>query len=126
MNKSARRTTEMFRTTSIVLSNKEAGLRPAKSVLNNRQWRFVKRLVKMPDDYGGGKIVKGESKLAKRLRRCLGVKGKVEENTLLGHNLKADVKVLILEKKKNLKELHVPKDWLPYWTDGSRLEDRRV
>jgi hypothetical protein len=61
-----------------------------------------------------------------KLKRCLGVNGKVEENTLLEYVLKAEAKIEILDKKNALKEVHVPKDQLVYWTDGSRLDDMRV
>jgi hypothetical protein len=39
----------MFKSTPIVPLVKEAGLRPAVSLLNNRTRQFAKRLIEMPD-----------------------------------------------------------------------------
>jgi hypothetical protein len=68
----------------------------------------------MPGSCGGGNLVKGGCEMARRLRRCLGVKGKVEENTLLEYNLKAEAKMEILDKKNRLKEMHIVMDGLVY------------
>jgi hypothetical protein len=43
----------------------------------------VKRSIEMPDGRVGGPIMEGESHLAKRLRKYLSIKGRVEQNTLL-------------------------------------------
>jgi hypothetical protein len=126
VNKSARCTMGMFRTTAIFPLIKEAGFRPAISLLNNRRRRFAKQLIGMPDGHGEGHIIEGESDLAKRLRGCLGIKGKVEQNTLLEYEAKAEAKVFISEKKQALKEANVTSHGLVYWTDGSRFDDGRV
>jgi hypothetical protein len=73
----------MFRTTPIVPLLKEAVFRPTKLLLNHRRWRYVKRSIEMPAGRVGGHIMEGESHLAKRLRKCLSIKGRVEQNTLL-------------------------------------------
>jgi hypothetical protein len=126
VNKSARRVTGMFKSTPTVPLLKEAGLRPAISLLNNRRRRFAKRLAEMPDQAGGGALVEGESTLAVRLRKDLGVEGKREMNFLPINPQKAKAKVYVLEKKEALKVAQITDEGLILWMDGSRLEDGRV
>jgi hypothetical protein len=128
VNESARCTTGMFQTTSVVPFIKELGFRPVLSLLNNSWGRFAKHLIKMPDSHGGGHIIEGESGLAKRLRKCLNKKRKVEQNTLLQYEVKAEAKVIISEKKTALKEaiLIGSGDGHVYCTHGSRLDGCRV
>jgi ribonuclease HI len=126
VNESARRSTGMFKSSPTVPLVKEAGLRPAVSLLNNRVRRFAKRLAEMPDGRGGGECLVGESKLAGRLRNAIGIKGRGEQNTLSRDNLRADAKVFILDKKQALKFAHTRDEGLILWTDGSRLENKRV
>jgi hypothetical protein len=128
VKESARHTTGMFRTTPLVPLVKEAAFRPAVSPLNLRRRRFAKHFIEMPDGHGGGHIMEGESGLAKRLRKCLNIRGKVEQNTLPEYKVKAEAKVIICEKKQVLKEANVvsSEDGLVYWTDGSRFDDGRV
>jgi hypothetical protein len=52
----------------------------------------------MTDGHGEGHTMISDSQLANRQRRCLGVKGNVEENTLQERDLKATAKVRILDK----------------------------
>jgi hypothetical protein len=57
---------------------KEAGLRPAVSLRNNRVRQFAKQLAEMPDRKGGGEILVGSRNLAVRLRKSIGIEGRGE------------------------------------------------
>jgi hypothetical protein len=116
----------MFKSTLTVPLLKEAGLRPAISLLNNQRRRLAKGLVEMPDQAGGGAHVEGESMLAVRLRKDLEVEEKRERNFLPINPQKAEAKVYILEKKEVLKVTQIMDECLILWMDGSRLEDGRV
>jgi ribonuclease HI len=70
--------------------------------------------------------VEGESTLAVRLRKDLGVEGKRETNFLPINPQRAEAKVYVLEKKEALKVAQITDEGLILWTDGSRLEDGRV
>ena len=59
INELARRVTRMFKSTPTVALLKEAGLRSAISLLNNRRRRFAKRLAEMPNQAGGGVLLEG-------------------------------------------------------------------
>jgi hypothetical protein len=80
----------------------------------------------MPDHAGGGAWVEGESTLAVRLRKDLGVEGKRETNFLPIIPQRAGAKVFILEKKESLKVAQLTDKSLIHWMDGSRLENGRV
>jgi hypothetical protein len=126
INESARRVTGLFRSTPTVLLFKEAGLRAAISLLNHRRRRFAKRLAEMPDQAERGALVEGESTLAVRLRKDLGIKGKRETNFLPINPQKAEARVYILGKKNALKVAQTTDKGLILWMDGSRLEHGRV
>jgi hypothetical protein len=93
VNELGRRITGMFQSSPTVPLVKEAGLRPAVSLLNNRVRQFAKRLAEMPDGKGGCLILVGISKLAVRLRKSIRIKGRGERNTLPEFKLLADAKV---------------------------------
>jgi hypothetical protein len=78
----------------------------------------------MPNGGGGGHIVKGESEITMRLKRCWRVKRNIEENTLLQYDLKAEAKIEILNKKNSLKKVYIRKDGLVHLREGSRLGDK--
>jgi ribonuclease HI len=116
----------MFKSSPTVPLVKEAGLRPAISLLNNRTRIFAKRLAEMPDGKGGGECMLGESKLARRLRKSIGIEGRGEQNTLPEFEAQANAKVDILDKKEALKYAHTREEGLILWTDGSRLKNKQV
>jgi hypothetical protein len=53
----------------------------------------------LPYSLGRGHIMQGKSALAKQLRKCLGVKRKLEQNTILEYEVKTEAKMIIFEKK---------------------------
>jgi hypothetical protein len=117
----ATRVTGIFRSTPKVPLLKEAGLQLAISLFNNWRRRFATRLAKMPDQAGGGALVEGESTLAVRLRKDIGIKGKRETNFLPVNPQKAEARVYGIGKKKVLKVTQTTDEGLILWTDGSRL-----
>jgi hypothetical protein len=80
----------------------------------------------MPDGYGGGHIMEGESNLAKRWRGYLNIRRKVEQHTLPQYRAKAVVMVIIFKIHNALKDVSVTSDVHVCWTDGSRFDDGRV
>jgi hypothetical protein len=113
----------MFMSSPTVSLVKEAGLRLAVLLLNNRVRQFAKRLAEMPDGNGGGEILVGSSNLAARLRKSIRIEGRREQNTLPEFELLAEAKVYILDKKEALKFAETREEGLIFWTDGSRLEN---
>jgi hypothetical protein len=95
-------------------------------LLYNTPGNLAKAVVELPDSLGRENIVKVKSEMPMILRRCLGVKEKMVKNTLLEYDLKSEASMEILNKKNTQKEVHLPKDGLGYWTDGSRLVNKRV
>jgi hypothetical protein len=80
----------------------------------------------MPDQAGAGALVEGESTLAVRLKKDLGVEVKRETNFLPINPQRAYVKVYVMEKKEALKVTQITDEGLILCTDESRLEDSRV
>jgi hypothetical protein len=74
----------------------------------------------MPNQAGGGVLLEGESRLATRLRKDIGVEGKRETKFLPNYPQEAYAKVYILGKKEALKAAHTTSEGLILWTDGSR------
>jgi hypothetical protein len=68
--------------------------------------------------------MKGDTKLASRLRKMVGVQGKVEQYTLPKYNTKATAKEIILGKQEALKAAMTrsEEEGLVFWT----LENEKV
>jgi len=112
----------------------DAGLRPAKAVLNNRVRQYKLRQVMMPDAQGGGRMLEIRSNV---LQRVEGINELILEDKpferrsyerttlpMEGRSLKG--KVIIQDEKQALEEAKAERDGHVFWTDGSRKEDAWV
>jgi len=112
----------------------EAGLRPAKAILDNRLRRYKMRQMMMPDATGGGKMLEMEDNV---VRRVEGIDELIPEDyplerrfyegtTLPEVRKRLKGQVIIQDEEQALKEARKGRDGLVFWTDGSRKEDEWV
>jgi len=108
----------------------EAGLRPATSLLDNRQRRFALRLAGLPSSDQARCVVVAKDAFGQQLERALwtpaGSPGPLEATTLMttGDHLFGEV---IIEDT-DAAATRMANEWqgTAIWTDGSRLEDGSV
>lgn len=161
VNRQSRTVTGMFRDAPTGVLVKEAGLQPAKSLLNNRQRRYAQKLLALPNDNtlrsilpetlrdGDAHVQPGEQEpsnwdwisarnmknLGQRLANSL-VEG-TDLDTSFGieyterlPDLPFPGKIVVLldpiEAKKKALDHHDSTSELSFWSDGSRLENRRT
>jgi len=67
LNEQGRRATRCFRTTPQGAVMNDAGLRPAKALLNNRVQRYKLRQMMMPDAQGGGRMLEVRRNVLQRV-----------------------------------------------------------
>jgi len=67
LNEQCRRVTGCFRTTPQGALLNDAGLRPAKAILNNRVRRYKMRQMMMPIALGGGRMIEMEGNVVRRV-----------------------------------------------------------
>jgi hypothetical protein len=72
----------------------------------------------MADGHTSGNIIQGQSVQVKKFKRCLGVKGKVEKNTLLKYDAKTEAKIIIFQRKQTVKNVHDTSNAVVNWTNG--------
>jgi len=112
----------------------DAGLRPAKSILNNRVRRYKMRQMMMPDALGGGRMIETEGNV---VRRVEGIDELIPEDyplerrfyegtTLPEVEKRLKGQVIIQEEEQALEEAKREREGLVLWTDGSRKEDEWV
>jgi len=134
LNEQGRRVTRCFRTTPQGALMNDAGLRPAKALLNNRVPRYKLRQMMMPDAEGGGKMLEVQRHV---LQRVEGIdeliaddkpfeRRSYERTTLPKERRCLKGKVIIQDEKQALSEAKLERDGLVFWTDGSRKEDEWV
>jgi len=134
LNEQGRRITGCFRTTPQGALMNDAGLRPAKSILNNRVRRYKMRQMMMPDALGGGRMIETEGNV---VRRVEGIDELIPEDyplerrfyegtTLLEVKKRLKGQVIIQEEEQALEEAKREREGLVLWTDGLRKEDEWV
>jgi len=109
----------------------DAGLRPAKALLNNRVRRYKLRQMMMPDAEGRGKMLEVQRNI---LQRVEGIDELIPEDkpcerrsykrtTLPIETRCLKGKVIFQDEKQALKEAKLEREGDVFWTDGSRKED---
>jgi len=134
LNEQGRRVTGCFRTTPQGALMNDAGLRPAKALLNNRVRRYKLRQMMMTDDQGGGRmlevrrnVLQGVEGIDELIPEDNPFKGRSYERTTLPKEKRClKGKVIILEEEQALEEAKAEREGLVLWTDGSRKEDEWV
>ena len=112
----------------------DAGLQPAKAVLNNRVRRYKLRQIMMPDAQGGGRMLEVQRNV---LQRVEGNDESIPEDkpferrsyermTLPMEKRPLKGEMIIQDEKQALKEAKEEWEGLVFWTDGSRKEDEWV
>jgi len=112
----------------------DAGLRPAKALLNNRVRRYKLRQMMMPDAQGGGKMLDIRRNV---LQRVEGIdelipedkpfeRRSYERTTLPTERSCLTGKVINQDEEQALKEAKLEREGLVLWTDGARKEDEWV
>ena len=131
-NRMGRASLGVRKTTLVGIITAESALPPARALLEHRQASFALRLLSRPVDSGGQEeiLLHRGSELTNRIRGRCGLKrGETAEIQKWEEfrELRAEVHV---EKKEEA--LRIAKEWPEanqkdtIWTDGSRLEDKRV
>jgi len=134
LNEQGRRVTGCFGTTPQGALMNDAGLRPAKALLNNRVRRYKLRQMMMPDAQGGG------SMLEIRRNVLLKVEGidelipedkpferrSYERTTLPMEKRRLKGEVIIQDEEQALLEARFERKGLVLSTDGARKEDEWV
>jgi hypothetical protein len=133
LNEEGRRVTGCFRTSPQGVLMNDAGLRPAKAMVNNRVRCYKLRQMMMPDSLGGGKMLKKRGSV---LQRVEGIdelipeefleRRSYERTTLLKIHESLKGKVIIQNEEQALEEARRGTDGLVFWTEGSRREDECV
>jgi len=134
LNEQGRRVTGCFRTTPQGALMNDAGLRPAKALLNNQVRRHKLRYMMMPDAKGRGRMLEVRRNV---LQRVEGIdelipedkpfeRRSYERTTLPTEKRCLRGKVIIQDEKQALLEAKLERDGLVFWTDGSRKEDEWV
>jgi len=134
LNEQGRRVTGCFRTTPQGASMNDAGLRPAKGLLNNRARRYKLRQMMMPDAQGGGRMLDIRRNVLQMVERIdeLILEDKpferrsYERMTLSTEKRRLKAKVIIQDEEQALEEAKLEREGLVLWTDGSRKEDEWV
>ena len=112
----------------------EAGLRPAKSLLNKQVRQNMLRQMMIPDAQGGGKMLEVRQNVSKRVE---GIDELIPEDkpsetrsyertTLPTENRSLRGNIIIQDGEHALEEAKLERDGLVFWTDGSRKEDEWV
>jgi len=112
----------------------DAGLRPAKALLNNRVRRYKLRQMMMPDAQGGGRMLEIWRNV---LQRVEGIdelipedkpfeRRSYERTTLPTEKRRLKGEVIIQDEKQALVEARLEREGLVFWTDGARKEDEWV
>jgi len=134
LNEQGRRVTRCFRTTPQGALMNDAGLRPAKDLLNNRVRRYKLSQLMMPDAQGGGKMLEVWRNV---LQRVEGIDALIPEDkpferrryqrmTLPTEKRCLEGEVIIQDEQQALKAAKLEREGLVHWTDGSRKEDEWV
>ena len=134
LNEQGRRVTGCFRTTPQGALINDAGLRPAKAVLNNQVRQYMLRQTMMPDAQGQGRIFEIPRNVSHRVEGIdeLILEDKpferrsYERTTLSTEIRRLEGKVIIQDEEQALEEAKLEMDGLVLWTDGSRKEDEWV
>jgi hypothetical protein len=134
LNEQGRRVSRCFGTTPQGALMNDAGLRPAKAILNNRVRRYKMRQMMMPDASGGGKMIETQDSVVLRVE---GIDKLIPEDyplerrsyewtTLPEDRKRLKGQVIIQEEKQALEEAKKERDGRVLWTDGARKEDEWV
>jgi len=131
LNDQGRRVTGCFRTTPQGALMNDAGLRPAKALLNNWVRRYKLRQMMMPDAQGEGRLLEIRRNVLQRVEGIDKVipedkpfeRRSYERTTLPMEKRRLKGEVIIQDEKQALKEAKLEREGLVFWTDGSRKED---
>jgi len=134
LNEQGRRVTRCFRTTPQGALMNDAGLRPAKALLNNRERRYKLRQMMMPNAQGGGRMLEVRRNV---LQRVGGIdelipedkpfeRRSYERTTLPTEKRCLKGKMIIEDEEQAMEEAKREREGLVLWTDGSRKEDEWV
>jgi len=134
LNEQGRRVTGCFMTTPQGALMNDAGLRPAKALLNNRVRRYKLRQMMMPDAEGGGKMLEVQRNVLQRVEWIDELipedkpfeRRSYERTTLPMDKRRLKGEVIIQEEEQALSEAKLEREGLVLWTDGARKEDEWV
>jgi len=134
LNEQGRRVTGCFPTTPQGALMNDAGLRPAKAILNIRVRRYKMRQMMMSDALGRGRMIEMEGNVVRRVEGIDELipedypieKRRYEGTTLPEIRKRLQGQVIIQEEEQALEAARKERDGLVLWTDGSRKEDEWV
>jgi len=134
LNEQGRKVTGCFRTTPQGALMNDAGLRPAKALLNNRVRRYKLRQMMMPEAHGEGRMLEVQRNVSQWVEGIDVLipedkpfeRRSYERTTLPTEKRCLKGNVIIQDEKQALKEAKLEREGLVFWTDGSRKEDEWV
>jgi len=134
LNEQGRRVTGCFKTTPQGALMNDAGLRPAKALLNNQVRLYKLRQMMMPDAQGGGRMLEIWRNV---LQRVEGIdelipedkpfeRRSYERTTVPTEKRRLKGGVIIQDEEQAMQEAKAERGGLVLWTDGARKEDEWV
>jgi len=101
----------------------ESGLRVVTTQLENRQWRFVLRLLSLPQGDQVREVVGAPTAIGRRFTNALASAGWMETTVLLEELETLDAELLQEEEAEAKAEAEKARPRLTIFTDGSRLDN---